>query len=186
MHTSVTHKNILKTRGFTLLETLVAISILIVAITATFSAAQSGLASAIEARDQVVAFYLAQEAVELVRNVRDENSLQGLPWLTGLSAIVSDSCYFGKSCVVDGITKSFTACTSPTICPNLSQDTNTSSSQYGQYGYNSSWTPTAYNREIQLTQIGPDEITATVIMTWTRGPFTKVFKVKESIFNWQQ
>ncbi len=170
--------------GFTLLETLVAISILIVAITATFSASQSGLMSAIESRDQVVAFYLAQEAVELVRNVRDENSLQGLPWLSGLASQVADPCYFGKSCVVDGTTKTFSACPSPSNCANLNQDTATGVTQ-GMYGYNTNWTPTAYNREIRLTQISANEVTATVIMTWTRGPFTRVFQVKESIFNWQ-
>ncbi len=173
-------------KGFTLLEVLVAISILIITITATFSAAQNGLSSAIEARDQVVAFYLAQEAVELVRNVRDENSLQGVNWLSGITSQASDPCYFGKSCVVDGTTKIFSACPSPSNCSNLNQDTNTSSSQYGMYGYDPNWTPTAYNREIRLTQINANEIIATIIMTWTRGPFTKVFQVKESILNWQQ
>jgi type II secretory pathway pseudopilin PulG len=54
--------------GFTLLETLVAVSVLMIAITATFTAAQSGLSAAIEAKDQVVAFYLAQEAVWDIRD----------------------------------------------------------------------------------------------------------------------
>lgn len=178
-------KNNFQSSGFTLLETLVAISILIVAITATFSASQSGLMSAIESRDQVVAFYLAQEAVELVRNARDENSLQGLPWLSGLASQGSDPCYFGKSCTIDATTKIFSACPSPLNCANLNQDTATGVTQ-GMYGYDVNWTPTAYNREIRLTQINANEITVTVIMTWTRGPFTKVFQVKESIFNWQQ
>lgn len=175
-----------KTKGFTLLETLVALSILIIAITVTFTAAQNGLAAAIEARDQVVAFNLAQEGVEMVRNLRDENGLQGIPWLTGLSVQVSDPCYFGKSCIVDATTKTFSACASPGNCSNLLQDKNTSSSQYGMFGYNSSWSPTVFNREITLNQVSSNEVRITVVMTWINRSVQRQFKIHESIFNWQQ
>src|SRR3954464_3392894 len=63
-------------RGFTLLETMVAVSLLAVAIVAPMSLTAQSLASAYYARDEVTAFYLAQEGLEAVRNVRDNNILQ--------------------------------------------------------------------------------------------------------------
>ena len=62
--------------GFTLIETLVAVSLLSVAIVAPMSLTTKSLAAAYYARDQIVAFHLAQEAVETVRHFRDNNILQ--------------------------------------------------------------------------------------------------------------
>ena len=63
-------------RGMTLIETLVAISILAVAIVAPMTLTMQSLSSAYYARDQVVASNLAQEAIESVRAVRDGNILR--------------------------------------------------------------------------------------------------------------
>ena len=65
-----------KSRGFTILETLVAISILILAITAPLVIVAQALRSSYYARDQVTAYFLAQEAVEFLRNMRDNAGLQ--------------------------------------------------------------------------------------------------------------
>jgi len=172
-------------KGFTLLETLVAISILIVAITATFSAAQNGLASSLDARDQIIAFYLAQESVEMVRNSRDANSLAritapGTSWLQGLAATVSDPCAFGKSCTVDATTNTFVACPSGQgSCTNLRQDVTT-----GMYGYNTNWNTTIFNREITLSQASASELVIDVTVTWTHGVI-RSFRVNEVLQDWQ-
>jgi prepilin-type N-terminal cleavage/methylation domain-containing protein len=183
-------------RGFTLIESLVAISVLTVAITATFSAVQSGLSSSIEARDQVASFFLAQEAVEYVRNIRDENSLYNSEnpssprhWLFGLSENASDACYFGKACIIDGAKSlSFPPASCPTgpgSCPNLRQDTNSASATFGMYGNDPSWVETVFNREIELVDVvSGQEISVIVRMTWSKGTFTKTFTVEESILNW--
>lgn len=68
-------KEYLDQRGFTILETLVAIFILAISITGPMSFAQSGLRTAFLARDQITAFYLAQDAIETIRNIRDQNEL---------------------------------------------------------------------------------------------------------------
>lgn len=174
-----------KNAGFTLLETLVGVSILILAITATFTAAQSGLSSSIESRDQITAFFLAQEAVEMIRNIRDENSIQNINWLTGVAAVVNDPCYFGQSCTVDAVTKVFTRCSALGSCSNIRQDRTVSSPTYGMYGYNGSWTTTNFNRDIQLTSSTSTEVTVTVTMSWTKGILTRTFKVSEVVRDWQ-
>lgn len=73
-------KEIAKNKGFTLVETLVAIFILVVAVTGPMSAAQNSLRAAFVARDQVVAYYLAQDAIEFIKNVRDYESWEGDDW----------------------------------------------------------------------------------------------------------
>jgi Tfp pilus assembly protein PilV len=71
-------------RGFTILETMVAIFILILSITGPMVFASSSLRSAFLARDQITAFYLAQDIIEVIKNTRDENGINGDPWLSNI------------------------------------------------------------------------------------------------------
>src|SRR3989338_6485255 len=77
-------------QGFTLVETLVAVMLLSVAVVAPMSLAARSLGSAYYARDQITAFYLAQEAIEALRSIRDSQILiiagssSGVPDIFGL------------------------------------------------------------------------------------------------------
>lgn len=62
-------------RGFTLIETLVAVAILAFAVTGPLFTASRALVAAEIARDQLTASYLAQEGVEYVRAMRDTEYL---------------------------------------------------------------------------------------------------------------
>jgi len=70
--------------GFTLIETLVAVLLLTTAIAGPLTIASKSLIAALVAKDQVTAFFLAQDAVEYVRFIRDTNKLRGNNWLAGL------------------------------------------------------------------------------------------------------
>jgi len=61
--------------GFTLLETVIAISILTTGVIATIGLMNSGLKQIGFLKNKIVAINLAQEGIELVRNVRDNNWL---------------------------------------------------------------------------------------------------------------
>lgn len=63
-------------RGFTLVETLVAISVLLVVIIGPISAAQKGIQQAYYANEQLSAVFLAQETIEAVRQRRDDLALE--------------------------------------------------------------------------------------------------------------
>lgn len=61
--------------GFTVIESLVAISILLLAVSGSFAAAQSSLQSSNFVKNRVTAYYLAQEGIEYIRHLRDNNGL---------------------------------------------------------------------------------------------------------------
>ncbi len=172
----------MKNDGFTIIESLVAISILVVAITGTMSAVQSGISSYIFSKDQIIAFYLAQEAFEQVRNIRDENRLNNRAWLTGLTVSSADPCYFGSACTVSPVTSAVpTRCAGGVgACPNLRQNAST-----GFFGYDAGWAETIYRREVELTSINDNEISVTVTVDWFKGAVTRQFRARENLFNWQ-
>ena len=79
--------NGVKKNSFTLLEVMVAISILTLAVGGSFTLIQQALVSTSLAKSKLTAAYLAQEGMEIVRNIRDNNWLNSSPsWKTGLTA----------------------------------------------------------------------------------------------------
>jgi prepilin-type N-terminal cleavage/methylation domain-containing protein len=179
-------KEKIKKQGFTLVETLVAIGILSLSILGAFTAVQSGLHSSTIAKDQITAFYLTQEVMEYIRNIRDENALHALDgtsvsWLHNLAESSGDACNFGSTCTIDSPLKVTARCSGGFgTCPVLRQDPAS-----GLYGYTGSWTATNIKREVQLTSISSNEIQITVRMSWTSGAFSQSFQVTESMFNHQ-
>lgn len=68
-----------KNKGFTLIEVLVAIFILITAVVVPLTIGSKAFAYSNFVRDQSTASYLAQEAVEYIRLQRDNSSLNASP-----------------------------------------------------------------------------------------------------------
>lgn len=63
-------------KGFTLIETMVAITILTIAIAGPMFTANRAIVAAQISRDQLIASYLAQEGIEYIRAVRDDEYLK--------------------------------------------------------------------------------------------------------------
>ncbi len=169
-------------RGFSLVESLVAIVILITAITGVSSAIRTAISSYTLSRDQIIAFYLAQEGFEFIRNMRDQNALNtpALPWLTGIASNINDPCWFGNACIVDPINSNVpTRCSAIGSCPVLRQDTTNLF-----FGHNGAWAATKFRREIILTQVDAKEISVLVTVSWTHGSSNQEFRARENILNW--
>ena len=62
-----------KTKGFTLIETLVSLFILSIAITASFAVISTNLTTATYVKNSFIASGLAQEGLEIARNLRDSD-----------------------------------------------------------------------------------------------------------------
>jgi|SRR3989344_3406218 len=79
-------------RGFTLLESMVAIAIFSIGIsTAVFVITQS-ISVGTRTKNKIIAANLTQEGIEVVRNIRDRNWLAGRPWTDGIDAL-TDACF---------------------------------------------------------------------------------------------
>ena len=167
--------------GFSLIETLVAITVLLGALAGPLTIAAKSLYAANIARDQVTASFIAQEAVEYVRNVRDANGLNGLNtpynspgdagWLTGLTSCIGQLCY------IDSKNKTITACGAS--CPAIKYD---SASHFYQY---TSGNATIFTRSVQITPIGSNEAAISVTISWNTGALGRTFKLRDNISNWQ-
>lgn len=81
-----------KAHGFTLVETLVAITVLLVAIVGPMTIAAQGLQASFFAREQATAIFLAQEAIESIQSLRDEDAIKSL---RGLESDVGALCLSG-------------------------------------------------------------------------------------------
>jgi prepilin-type N-terminal cleavage/methylation domain-containing protein len=81
--------------GFTLVETLVAIAVLLLIIIGPISAAQKGIQQAYYANEQASAVFLAQEAIEAVRERRDDRALQA--W-NNQSSVLDTSAWSTAGC----------------------------------------------------------------------------------------
>ncbi len=162
-------------RAFTLLETLVAVSVLLMALLGPFTIASQSLRSAFYARDQVTAFYLAQEGIEYVRAVRDQNYLSGNDWMESLAVCT------GVPCTVD--MKNFEHALCPeNNCAPLTTDINSIFSQQTGAGY----TPSKFTRVVSLTEIAgnPDQKIVSVTVSWQSVGITRSFTIRERIFDW--
>lgn len=171
-----TTHNLRMRRGFTMVETLIAIAVLLLALVGPLTIAAQGLITARFAKDQIVAFYLAQEAVELIRNQRDHNALANEDWDSGLGP-----CFTPNGCQVDAADKNFSAC-SARGCDLLYKHDDS-----GFYSYNTGvgYEPTRFTRIINMTEISETEMQAEVSITWNNGPISKSFTIQEHFLDWQ-
>jgi len=175
-------------KGFTLVETMVAISVLMFAVLGPLSIASSGLINARIARDQVTAFYLAQEGLEFVRYTRDTNyllnpaSTDNKEWLKGLG-----DCY-NRGCIIDTASyfdinsfdpsSAITSCVPE--CGPLYID-----QQTGLYTYNTQDPLSPFTRTVKVSNVGEDnnEIRVEATVEWKTGVATKKVVLSENIRN---
>jgi prepilin-type N-terminal cleavage/methylation domain-containing protein len=192
-------KNLLnkKNNGFTLVETLVAISILSLSILSGFTAVQNSLKSSVTAKNQMIAFYLTQDAMEFIKNKRDENGLVYIntvspspnTWLDGIVTVAngagSGPCGAGKTCRIDSGANTVTDCAGDGAnCINLRQDKVINSATKGLYGYTGGWTDSGFRRSISIQSIVPnEEVLVTITIYWTQGIQSKSFQISQSLFN---
>jgi len=181
-------------RGFTLIEVIIAIGILATSLTAAMSLVQRGYRSTFIARDQVTAFYLAQDAIEQVRVFRNTNKLNnrigttpftGNYWLAGLDGTSgSPACVSSdgsRHCKIDNFDNKGDYSPNVTPCavvvgPPCSGDPLLYAPALGIYGYrlnnalSSARVTSRFYRDISIINpfnSDPNEAKVTVKVTWT-------------------
>lgn len=167
--------NTQKNKAFSLVETLIAISVLMLAIAGPMSLASSGYASSLASKNRVSAFYLAQDAMEYVRNVRDENVIANNDWMSGLGP-----CFNSNGCKIDTINGVISDCSAN--CAPLDFDP-----IQKFYEYSGSLGESPFTRKVNMTQLtNPDEVSVSVEVSWyDRGGRQRSFDIRENLLNWQ-
>lgn len=101
-----------KKNGFTIIEALVAITILLLGVLGPLSTATRGITDGLIAKNKIVALSLAQEGIELVRTKVRNNLNQGYSWLAGLDPTCLTTATSAHVCSVDVSINSYEECVS--------------------------------------------------------------------------
>ncbi|MCI0533190.1 hypothetical protein L0Y49_03130 [bacterium] len=166
------------TNGFTLIETLVAITFLMLAVVGFLAVSTRGISIGSFAKDEMIAGYLAQDAMEYIRAKKDTNILSGGSWLDGFPLpCINPS---PQKCSIDTATEAALPC-GGSKCINISYNTDT-----GLYGYGSgvNWIQTKYMRDFEIIEVAPGrEINVTVRVFFPQGSVTKSTVLQANMFN---
>jgi type II secretory pathway pseudopilin PulG len=166
--------------GFTILEALVAISILMVAVVSPITIAQKGLSSASYSKSQMIASYLAQDAIEYIKNVRDENIKAGDSWLKGLEECET---VMSSYCQIDTIKEVANPGASVLILGSVLPSTLLINDS-GFYGYEGEGTNTNFTRKIKILFNPFGNNVNEALITVTVGWGTDAVEIKTLIYNY--
>lgn len=191
-----------------MVEALVAIAVLTIGVIGPLTLLAGAIANANYAKNQITAFFLAQEAQELVINQRDQNILQGKNsgdttsdnyWLSGhglrkcVAGGTDGVCYVDAykqvKSIPDSTDDNFLACNEggvPGQCPVLKLD------NQGFYGYGEG-IPTIFKRQIEVIPIPPTspylsaderEAVVKVTITWNEKSLSRTFTLNSIIYRY--
>jgi prepilin-type N-terminal cleavage/methylation domain-containing protein len=159
-----------RNKGFTLIEALVALTLLTVGLIPAFLQASSSVKLAGQIRNSLIAAHLAQEGAEVVRSLRDANWFVDAPFDTGLT-----DCSTGCQVQYDDKTLRESKGTLPLKLDPLS----------GLYQY-ATGTPTPFSRKITITGLSSHELKVISEVAWLDRDGSKTFSVEYHLFDWLQ
>lgn len=155
-------------RGFTLVEVLVALALLTVALVPSFIQATNATLLSSTIRNSLISADLAQEGVEVVRAMRDANWFAGRPFDDGFAVCAT-------GCLVQWDS---TAPMALSGNPPLKLDATS-----GLYQYDSG-TDSQFTRTITVTQVSPVELRVSSEVAWRERGIDKTFTIESHLFNW--
>jgi hypothetical protein len=161
--------------GFTLLEAIFAISILIFTLSGSFVLISRISAFSPQLQSKLIASYLTQEGIEIVRNIRDNN------WLDPTNPDWNEGLGNGEY-EVDCNDSDLTSCPSPCDYDHnlrfLKIDSN------GFYSYDSG-VDSNFKRKITISDSGTEKMTVTVEVFWKEKGKLQSVKAVENLYNWR-
>lgn len=181
-----------KNGGYSLVEVLVAITVLMVALVGPLTIASSGLKRANFAKEQTLAIFLAQEGMEAVVKLREDSALSATSfddlnqmWATTFNAIgsrcvIGSSNYCGVNIAEDGsVTSTSVYQCSSSNC--LIKYLSSGRVPYRQ-GTSATGSDTIYTRQLQITVTGSAYARVISTVSWSTDPADKVV-VETYIYN---
>ncbi len=191
-----------KNKGYSLIEVLVAIAILMMSIVGPLTIAAKSIQTAQYARQQTTAFFLAQEAISALEAVHHRRTLMVLggtgsdSWFDFKSGVGSalQTCFASAGCDIVRTTTSalnaIRACNagaSPNPCTLRLADPATYTTDAILYSHLAGGAITPYTRTVTLTPMAnTDEVLVTVVVAWPTkllGGSTQNVTLRTSFFN---
>ena len=190
-NTKRNHKKSKFLTGFTFIETMVAISLLMTSVATTVTVIRTDILVSSITKNAVMSRFLAQEGVEYTRHVRDSHLVEfnktgiAVDWLGGLEA-----CSNGTPCTIDIADPTFVNITS---CPSGGCPVLKYNETENRYGYDSGagWEDTVFVREIDIVDpsggIMDTEAIVTARVVWNeRDGSNREVIYQQNLFNWIQ
>lgn len=161
-------KNRSSLRGQAIIESMVAISVLVMGFMGMFSLLNQSFGLSRVISDNYTATYLASEGVEIVRNLLDANTIRGVaPWNRDVGA---------GEWELDWQSGGLTPNGNRTFTFDDAQKT---------YSYGAG-SATPFRRLIRITQVSADQVRVESIVSWTtRGGGAFTVALEDHFFNWR-
>ncbi len=167
-------------RGQSLIETIVALTVIITGLVGAISMVVFSLRSVGTSQNRLIALHLSWEAIEAAQAIRDSNYLAGNPFNTGLSG-GADNTAIAAFDPVAGWSFDFS--------PNAFADNTTQ--LYLQGGlYRQSTAPlpgiaSAFRRLVIVEQSAPDEIRVVSTVQWTERSEVRQVRAERIFYDWR-
>lgn len=163
--------------GFTIIETAIAAAVLLFGVVGAYAAFSGALEITENIARRIEAVYLAQEGLEIARNIRDNNTLtsktdSSIKWSEGLV-----SCREG--CEMDYKTRRYDQ-----IMPYKDRSLNINSEGFYGYGQGES---AEFRRKITITSVSgsQDVLRVNAEIMWSSGGKPMTFQAQTYFYNWQ-
>ncbi len=168
------------TRGFTLVEILITIFVLTIGVFAAYAAVQQPFFYSSIATSRLTGAYLAQEGIELVRNLRDASWLNG-GWDDWVGSLPDNSVCFTSSGNIDCANIPATVCRVD-YGANVTTGPAVLSLDNGYYNHGNG-EATRFNRILTFFPSG-DSLKVKSQMCWTERGKTYEITAEEDLYNW--
>lgn len=186
-------------RGFSMIELLVAVTALLSVISGYLVVAAQGISALRVAREDVTAYFLAQEGLERVRAIRDTNRLRGISWDTTFGTCIpppaSAKCAIGPTnagTCAGGVSGTSDLCVS--VCPSGTCPVLRQSVTTGIYNYVASNPATLYTREVWMERaastlppspsMDQNELLVRSKVSWPTRAGAKSVVLQMEIYDW--
>jgi len=177
-----------KNKGFTLIETMMAILVLSIALVSLLTLISGNLFYSKYIKNEITANYLMQEVIDYIRNDRDttilygENEDDSSNWDTFLNKYIDAGC-FTDGCILDAKNETIDSC-DDSNCDYLKYDSDIQNGNFYNYKYGED---TSFERIIKMEEgESSDEIVFTVTVKWKNGNLSKERSLKSNLTNWYE
>ena len=161
--------------GFSMIETIVAIGVILTGLISVMALLSQGFRSVRVASDRLVASNLTQEAIEVVINIRDTNWIADQGWLTNIPFTTTGIVNYNSTDVNIVAPSSF--------CINLVG---------GVYIHGAPPCNTLFERHVEIIDRNEDidgnsvdYIEVRAIVEWTQGSITRTVTAVDHLYDWR-